>query len=252
MQYSVCIDAVFAGRPMDEAVAAVAAAGYPAFEFWGWWTRDPADVAALARQHGLTVAACCTRFVSLVDPARREEYLGGLAETLAAARVFGCRTIISQVGDALPGVTREEQRASLVAGLRAAVPLLAQTETTLVFEPLNTRTNHAGYFLAGADEAFAIAREVNDPHIKVLYDIYHQQVSEGDLLTRIEPNIDLIGHFHAAGCPGRHELDTGEIHYPRLLGAVADTGYQGYVGLEYYPLDAPEAGIGRFMEELIN
>ena len=77
----------------------------------------------------------------------------------------------------------------------------------------------------------------------MLYDIYHQQITEGDLLARILPNIDQIGHFHAAGVPGRHELDECEINYDYLLRQIARAGYDGWIGLEYFPAKAPAEGL---------
>ena len=111
----------------------------------------------------------------------------------------------------------------------------------LVIEPLNTYVDHAGYYLWSSDEAFQIVGEVNSPNIKVLFDIYHQQIMEGNIIPRIRKNINSIGHFHAAGSPGRHELDSGEINYPNIFEAIGEAGYTGYIGLEYFPLkDAVE------------
>lgn len=103
---SVCIDAVFAGMPPQHALSRVAKADLDAFEFWGWWDKDLDMIEAARDEFGLTISACCTRFVSLVDPALREEYLTGLRESIAAAQRLGCRTLISQVGDFRTGVRR--------------------------------------------------------------------------------------------------------------------------------------------------
>jgi len=234
---SVCIDAVFQKRPVEEAIAAVAESGIKAIEFWGWWDRDLSALTRAQKEHGLEISACCTRFVSLVDPRKRDEYLSGLKESLAVAHQIGTKILISQVGDFLPGVPRAVQHQCLVEGLREATPLLEATGITLVIEPLNELVDHAGYYLVRSDEAFDIINQVASPNVKVVYDIYHQQISEGNLIQNLTKNIDKIGHFHAAGNPGRNELTKGEIHYPQVFKAIREVGYTGYVGLEYWPLE---------------
>lgn len=240
---SVCIDAVLANLPCDDALRIVADAGIDAFEFWCWWEKDLAELQAARDRHQLKIAAFCTKFISLVDPAARAEYLAGLKESIATAKQLDCPTLISQVGDFRPGVPRAEQHASLVDGLKEAAPTLEDAGVTLVFEPLNELVDHAGYYLIRSDEAFEIVDEVGSPRVKVVFDIYHQQISEGHLIRNITANIDKIAHFHAAGNPGRHELTVGEIHYPSVFEAIQETDYEGYVGLEYWPVKEPEAGL---------
>ncbi len=234
---SVCIDAVFEGLPYEAACQAVRRAGISAIEFWGWWDKDLEALQTAQKNAGLTISACCTRFFSLVDPAAREDYLRGVEQSIGAAQRLETSTLISQVGDSRPGVSREEQRRSLVDGLREAAPRLEAAGVTLVIEPLNELVDHAGYYLIRSDEAFGIVDEVGSANVKVVFDIYHQQISEGHLIQNIVSNIDKIGHFHAAGNPGRHELQRGEINYPEVFAAIRSTSYKGFVGLEYWPAD---------------
>ena len=121
--------------------------------------------------------------------------------------------------------------------------MLEAAGVTLVIEPLNELVNHAGYYLVRSDEAFEIIDEVGSDHVKVVFDIYHQQISEGHLIHNITTNIDKIAHFHAAGNPGRHELSHGEINYPKIFDAIRQTNYAGYIGLEYWPLLDPVVGL---------
>ena len=240
---SVCIDAVFEGLPVDEAIKQVQAAGISAFEFWGWWDRDLALIESARDQSGLEVSACCTKFVSLVDAAKRDHYLEGLQQSIEAAKRLNCKTLISQVGDAIPGVSRADQHASLVDGLREATAMLEASGITLVIEPLNELIDHQGYYLVRSQEAFQVIDEVDSPNVKVVFDIYHQQISEGQLIANITANIEKIGHFHAAGNPGRHELTRGELHYPSIFDAISATGYCGFVGLEYWPVGDASTGL---------
>ncbi len=243
LEPSVCIDAVFEGMPVAQAIAQVKEAGFDAFEFWGWWDRDLDGLLAARDRHQMNISACCTRFISLVDPSCQSDYLAGLEETVAVAQRIGVKTIISQVGDALPGMDRASQHDQLVHGLKAAASILENSGTTLVIEPLNDKIDHPGYFLVHSEEAFQIVDAVGSPDIQVVYDIYHQQISEGHLIATIQDNIDKIGHFHAAGNPGRHELTRGEIQYSEVFRAIAATDYDGYVGLEYWPVDEAAAGL---------
>jgi hydroxypyruvate isomerase len=243
LEPSVCIDAVFGGQTPTNALESVSRSGISAFEFWGWWDKDLDAIESARDKFGLRIAACCTRFISLVDPQLRADYLRGLSESITIATRLGCPTLISQVGDFRPGVPRAEQHASLFQGLREAAPLLEAAGVTLTIEPLNELIDHPGYYLVRSDEAFQIVREVASPRIKVVYDIYHQQISEGHVIRTITDHIDLIGHFHAAGNPGRHELTRGELHYPSIFRAIRETSYEGYVGLEYWPVDDPVTGL---------
>lgn len=240
---SVCIDAVFEGVAKRDAIARVKACGIDAFEFWGWWDKDLAEIEDAAAEHAMQIASCCTKFVSLVDPAARNAYLDGLGESIDAANRLGCPTLISQVGDFRPEVSHEDQHDCLLDGLREAAPMLEQGGVTLVIEPLNDLVDHQGYYLVRSEQAFAIVDQVASERIKVVFDIYHQQISEGNVIHNATENIGRIGHFHAAGNPGRNELTRGELNYGEIFRAIRQTDYQGFVGLEYWPIDEIEAGL---------
>ncbi|MBJ6368373.1 TIM barrel protein [Snuella sedimenti] len=241
---SVCIDAVFEGKSFEEACKSVRQSEITAIEFWGWWDKDLDALVKAQLENNLKISACCTKFISLVDANLRDQYLKGLKESIATAKKLKTDILISQVGDFIIDVPRATQFKSLVDGLKAAAPFLEEAGITLVIEPLNELIDHKGYFLVNSDEAFKIIEAVNSPNIKVVFDIYHQQISEGQLIKNIVSNIDKIGHFHAAGNPGRNELQRGEINYPEVFKAIIKTGFSGYVGLEYWPLEkTPEKAL---------
>ena len=129
------------------------------------------------------------------------------------------------------------------------MPLLEREGITLLVEPLNTLVNHPGYFLASSEEAFDIVKQVGSQYVKVLFDIYHQQITEGHLIANIRENITWIGHFHAAGNPGRHELSNGELNYEQIFKAIDETGFTGYIGLEYFPLEEPSIGLKHLIND---
>ncbi len=220
------------------AIRTVASLGYDAVEgyFWTGWNL-PAVRAALDE--------CGVEFISLVVPetrmtdlAYRESWLNALEDACKAAVALGAKRLITQVGPDT-GAPREEQRAAIVESLKQAKPILERYGVTVMPEPLNVKVNHPGYYLTTAAEAFAIVREVDSPFVKIVYDIYHQQVTEGDIIRSVTENLDCIAHLHAAGHPGRHELWEGELNYRYIFNAIDKAGYTGACGLEYSPLSPP-------------
>ena len=115
---------------------------------------------------------------------------------------------------------------------------------------MNLRVDHAGYFLSRTDDASRVVEAVGSPHVKLLFDIYHQQITEGDVTRRIAEAMGHIGHFHAAGNPRRGELDRGELNYSSIFKATAESGYDGYIGLEYFPAESRDKGLIRARQQL--
>lgn len=241
---SPCLDIFFKDRSFPDRVGEIKKMGFTSFEFWSWWDKDIAAVGQAIAETGIAPVAFCTRNISLVDPSLRSSYLSGLEESIAVAKILGAPNLITQVGQELTGLSREKQAGSLVDGLKAAAILLEKAGLTLLVEPLNTLIDHKGYFLSSSDEAATLLRQVGSPKVKMLFDIYHQQVTEGNLINRIQKHMPLIGHFHLADLPGRGPLGTGEINYPKVLQAIAAFGYQGFYGLEFFPKErGPEPAL---------
>jgi len=243
MKYSVCLDALyfelsyFGASPENfiQGMKIARNAGFDAVEFWGWGKKDISSIVKAKRELELDIAAIATGFISLCDSSLRGSYLDGIRDTIPVAERLGCKTIISPAGKAMEGVSRSDQHRSIVAGLKEAAKLVEPANVTLVLEPLNTLVNHPDQFLSTSKEGFEILDEVGSPNVKLLYDIYHQQIMEGNLIATITKHIKQIGHLHAAANPGRNEITGGEINYREVLRAVAETGYEGYCGLEYMP-----------------
>jgi len=242
MKLAVNLNAVMSGHPMPDSLQRIKDCGYNAFEIWSWWDAAFDALHKEKKRLHMEAISLCTKFISLTDPAQRDAYTAGLAESIAAAKTINAPLLVSQIG-ADTGAGFAAQRDSIVEGLRRSAPLLEEAGITLVVEPLNLRVDHAGYFLSASDDAFDIVNRVNSKNVKVLFDIYHQQITEGDILRRIRQNIDLIGHFHAAGNPGRHELYNNELDYGYIFAEIEKTGYDGYIALEYIPVDPYEKGL---------
>jgi hydroxypyruvate isomerase len=248
MNFSVCIDALFNDRDFIESASKIKKSGINTIEFWTWWDRDIDNILTVKNRLGINILGFCTRFISLTDASKREEYIEGIKESINIAKKIDAKYIITQVGNELPGMSRGEQHNSIVEGLKFCVPLLEKSGITLIFEPLNTLVDHKNYYLYSSDEAFEICDKVGSQNIKVLFDIYHQQIMEGNLISRITKNIEKIGHFHAAGNPGRHELDKGEINYKEVFKAIDEAGYKGHIGLEYFPVEDVVLGLRKLVE----
>jgi hydroxypyruvate isomerase len=183
--------------------------------------------------------------MGLCDPAEREGFLAEIKASAEAAKRFETSRLVVLTGFKLPGVPRETQRASIVEGLKRAHDVVASLGITLIVEPINTLArieplnphgdNHANYYLDRTSEAFAIVRQVGSPFVKILYDIYHVQIMDGNLIESIRSNIADIAHFHVGDVPGRHEPGTGEIHYGNVFKAIHQTGFSDFVAMEYVP-----------------
>ena len=247
LKYSVCIDAVFMGCSFTEAMKAVKEAGYPAIEFWTWWDKDMDAIARAQDRLELDVTAFCTKFVNPGDLSQQTDYLHGLKESIAVAKRLSCKTLIAQAGWEFDSfskeITRKAHRAAFLDTMRRAADLAEKAQMTLVIEPLNNLVNHPGYHLSTSEDAFDVIDRIGSSCVKVLFDIYHQQITEGNLLMNITENVDKIGHFHAAGNPGRNEITKGEINYTHVFECISGLGYDGYIGLEYMPEDEPVAGL---------
>ena len=127
------------------------------------------------------------------------------------------------------------QKNILIENLKRVADILVKENVTIVLEALNSYVDHEGYYLDSSHLGFEIVKSVGCENIKLLYDVYHMQIMEGNLIDNIKKSIEYIGHFHSAGVPGRHELFNGEINYKNILKAIEETGYSKYFGLEYWP-----------------
>lgn len=243
---SACIETVYPDPSYVRRMERVAEVRLTAIEFWGYGNKD-IDAIDKARQDlGLTVAACCPMLEKpMVQPGESRAFVDAIQRAVEVAHKLSCPVLIVTTGNELPDVPREDQHNAIVACLEAAAPVATDAGITLTVEPLNLLVDHAGYYLSTSAEGFDIIRQVASPAVKLLYDIYHQQITEGHLIPTITANIDLIGHFHSADTPGRHEFGVGEINYENVFRAIARTGWDGHIGLEYRPSCDPDEALSK-------
>ena len=238
MRPCVCIPCFFGNMDFCDAVRSVAGLGYDAVELWGWGGIDPERAKSALSDTGVELLSLCTTEFRLNDPKLRESYIDGIKKTCELASLLGAKRIITQVGNDT-GEAREHQHISIVEGLKAVAPILTEYGITLMIEPLNDKFDHKGYYLTSSKEAFDIVKEVGSPFVKVIFDIYHQQITEGNIIPTVLENLPYIAHLHSAGHPGRHELQRGESNYPAIIEAIDKAGYTGAMGLEYFPTESP-------------
>lgn len=211
--------------------------GIDTVEFWDWYGRDWKRLLEKKKELGLSVSAICSKNRgNLDDPSKLKEALAGLKETLEVAVQFDCPNVIVTAGGN-SAVDHEEHKKAIIAGLKEMAPLAEKAGVTLILEPIS------GEYFTDSQEAFDIIREVESPRVRLLYDIFHFQCMEGNIIRTITENIGKIGHFHAASVPGRNEITGGELNYPAVIRAIQESGYQGYFGLEYLPMTGKEESV---------
>jgi hydroxypyruvate isomerase len=138
------------------------------------------------------------------------------------------------------GMADDEGMRNCAKGLKRIMPLAEKLGVTVCMELLNSKRNHKDYMCDLTPWGAALCQEVGSERFKLLYDIYHMQIMEGDVIATIQENIQHIGHFHTGGVPGRNEIDdTQELNYRRICEAIAETGYTGYLGQEFIPKRDP-------------
>jgi hydroxypyruvate isomerase len=175
----------------------------------------------------------------LNDKSMHAKFLEDFKANIKAAAEYKWPNVITMAGDRA-GISDAEGMDNCAVILKEAVKIAEDSGVTICMELLNSKVNHAGYMCDKSEWGFELCRRVGSPRFKLLYDIYHMQIMEGDLIATIRKNIQYIGHFHTAGVPGRHELDENqEINYPAVMKAIVESGYHGYVAHEYTPVRDP-------------
>jgi len=196
----------------------------------------------LLKKHGLVatmVSGAGSIRKGLNDKSMHPRFLDDFKNNIKAAAEYKWPNVICMAGDR-KGISDEEGMDNCHTILKEAVKIAEDHQVTICMELLNSRVNHPGYMCDKSTWGFELCRGVDSPRFKMLYDIYHMQIMEGDLIATIRKNIKYIGHFHTAGVPGRHELDENqEIYYPAVMRAIVEAGYTGYVAHEYTPVRDP-------------
>lgn len=208
--------------------------GFPAVEFWPWRKKDIEAIGGLCKKLGVEVAQFTAwGFVpGMNNPENHDKFVDEIRASCLTAKKLNCKKMTVVGGNDQPGMTQEEMHGHIISALKRAAPVAEEHQVMLILEPMNIRVDHKGHCLYGSPDAVRICREVNSPMVKINWDLYHMQISEGDLCGRLREGFDQVGYLQLADHPGRCEPGTGEIHYPRVLREAWDLGYRGFVGAE--------------------
>ncbi len=235
---SVMLWTVFRQLPFARRLEEVVEAGYHAVElvdeFEHWTKSDFAAARAKKQELGIQFDGTAGVWHSLADPADRDAFLKAIPSFLPTMRELECDRLILQTGNKVAGMTPDQMRSACIETLKRAGEIAAQNQIELLIENIDPEEN-PDYFLTSSAEGFEIVRAVGNPHLKFLYDLFHEQIAGGNLLAKLEKNAGLIGLIHIADVPGRHEPGTGEINFQNVYRKLAAIGYSQYVAMEFEP-----------------
>ncbi len=236
-KFAVNVEMWWSKLPFLERMRKAAEFGFPAIEFWPYANKDIDAIAKLSAELHLTIAQFTAwGFVpGMNDPKQEDRFVQQVEEACSVAHRLNCEKMTVVAGNDQPGMTQEQMHQQVIKALRRAAPIAEREKIMLILEPMNGRVDHRGHCLYGSPDALKICRAVDSPFVKINWDLYHMQITEGDLCGRLQEGIDQVGYLQLADHPGRNEPGTGEIHYNRVLREAQELGYDGYVGLECRP-----------------
>ena len=257
---SIMLWTIYKELPFEDRLAKVAEAGYSNVQLVGEyrnWTPADFDRANAARKRlGIRIDATAGLVHGVANPEARDAFLAELTEALVPMQTLGCPAMIVLSGNVVPGLSRQDQHESSIETLKAAAKRIEGKTidgqpVRLLLECIHLEENPK-YFLTSASEAIEIVRAVNHPQVQFLYDIYHEQMSFGDLTSKLDKHIDVIGLIHIADVPGRHQPGTGEINYSNIYRKLQALKYQHNIAMEFYPAGDPIAILRRAKAEALS
>jgi hydroxypyruvate isomerase len=226
----------------DRCIEVVAEAGYQGVELTGyfqqWTPEERRRVLAKMRSLGVMIDMLSGLQASFAIPGQTEEFVARVTEHCHISKALECPQINIKSGKKLEGVDLKAQFAAAVDNLKRASDVADKNEIDIVIEPIDLIENPT-IFLTSVKEGFEIVRAVNRPNVKVLYDFYHEQRGGGNLIDKLEKNIEWVGLVHIADVPGRHEPGTGEIDYTNIYRSLGKLHYNRFIAMEYGPTTDP-------------
>ncbi len=224
----------YSSMAIEDLCAAVAGLGMPAIDLL------EIDEWPVAKDHGLAVSVgmpnAGTIENGINDPRNHADILAGFRTNIPKAAAAGVPAVITFFGNHVGGMRRADAIRNSVACMRECAQIAEDHDTTIVIEMLNSKVDHIGYIGDTTAWGVEIVEAVASDRVRLLYDIYHMQIMEGDVIRTIRDNHQYFGHYHTGGVPGRAEIDeTQELFYPAIVQAILDTGYDGYFAHEFIP-----------------
>jgi len=246
LTYAVNVEMTWNRLPFLDRIRKVKEAGFSHYEFWPWRGKDIDAILKLNQDLGLTTAQFSAspvkgfrHGITNPDPARLAEFEEEIRSAVPIAKKLGVKKLCVVAGEETEGYARDEQTRAVIAALKAGARIVEPEGITIILEPLNILVDHPRQLIVHSAHAADVLKAVASPKVKMLFDIYHQQISEGNLTGNIRRYGDLIGYFQLADHPGRHEPTTGEISYPFVLRTIHDIGYHDPIGMEMSPKTDP-------------
>ena len=199
------------------------------------------------KKHGL-VCTMTSGGGAVNDKKTHEQAVARIRAVIEATAEFGFSNVIAMSGNR-NGIPDDVGIENAVAALKQVAGLAEKKKVNVCIEYLNSKVDHPGYMFDNMAWGVEVCTRVGSANVKILYDIYHAQIMEGDIIRTIRTHQDLIGHYHTGGNPGRHEIDeTQELYYPAIMRAIAETGFTGYVAHEFVPTRDPLTSLAQAVE----
>ena len=250
LKFSANLSMLFTEVPFLDRFERAAQAGFGAVEFLFPYEWPPAELESRLRDLKLTLGLFNLppgdrdrgEWGLLSVPGREAEFRSTFEQALEIAIRLNCERIHAMFGNRVDDVRPDQQIRCAIENLQWAAVPAAEAGVALLVEPLNA-VDFPNFFLHRPGEVLDVLDRVNRENVKLQYDVYHAQMTEGHLIASLRAHIDRIGHIQIADVPGRHEPGTGEINYPAVFAALDDLGYDGYIGLEYRPATTTEASL---------
>jgi hydroxypyruvate isomerase len=253
-QFSIMMWTLKDRATFESNLATVAQAGYRHVELVGEFTRwseeDWRRILARMRELKITVDATSGVKLGFADPSGGDGFLNELKSFVPTMQRLECGQIILLSGKRIEGAAPGVQHVASIETLKRAADVLSAAGLTGVIEPID-RLENPSIYLDRVTEAFEIVRSVGNPTMKVLYDLYHEQRGSGNLIEKLEKNIDQVGLIHVADVPGRHEPGTGEVNYISIYRKLAELQYKGVIAMEFYPTGNVVETLRRAREEAL-
>jgi hydroxypyruvate isomerase len=236
MQYSLCIDSIYPKENLEEKLTRIKQAGFKFIEFWDWRDKD----FNLIMNSGLQVSNFSGNRISSLTLDDKEKVIQEVNASIDAAKKLKCDRMML-LSDILEGdgsvkinsISSEKKLIRLYDNLTALVEIAMKRDIRLVIEPLNTFKDHRNYYLDHFEKTLELIQSINSEYLKILYDIYHMQIMEGNVLETLQKYHQFIGYIHIANVPYRCEPWIGELDYKFILEELSKV-YSGFVGFEFF------------------
>lgn len=261
MKYSICIETIYTEQLFEKRIKSVRDADFDYCEFWSWQNKDLDKISKYCKKYDIKIGSFSgDDEYSMISSKENTDYIDFVKQSINMAKILNCPYLVIH-SDALcedgsakvliENISYDKKIENIYEALSKLKPIAEKEKVCLVLEPLNTSVDHPEYFLDSSKTVFDIIKRIDSEYIKVLYDVYHMQIMEGNIIDCLMNNIDLIGYIHIADVPGRHEPGTGELNYNNIIKALNELKYNGIIGFELMPKYDSETAINRIKKLMI-